>query len=176
MKRWFRVQQIGIVSRPDDPGGNDCEFFDPFVESVIEIDPRWKSGLTGIEEFSHLVVLFYLDRAQRRRASGPLRAAEDGPMQSLVGFFSTRTPKRPNPLGIACPRLVSREGRRLTVIGMDAWDGTPVIDIKGYYPRDELRSDAAVPTWLSELWNKHDLERASDLHTVDGGKTTQTED
>ncbi len=175
MKRWFRVQQIGIVSRPDDPGGNDSEFFDPFVESAIEIDPRWESGLTGIEDFSHLVVLFYLDRAPRRRTAGPLRAAENGPIQSLVGFFSTRTPKRPSPIGIACPRLLSRDGSRLTVVGMDAWHGTPVIDIKGYYPRDELRADATVPNWLSALWKNHDLERTSHHRPAESEKSQPEE-
>src|SRR5687767_11166412 len=59
MKRWFRVQQIGVVLRPDDPGGEDNTFFDPAAESTIEIDERWADGLEGIEEFSHIVVMFY---------------------------------------------------------------------------------------------------------------------
>jgi tRNA-Thr(GGU) m(6)t(6)A37 methyltransferase TsaA len=161
MKRWFRVQKIGVVLRPDDPGGEDNTFFDPGHESTIEIDERWADGLDGIEEFSHVVVLFYLDRMPRRRTAGQRRAADDAPDAMKVGFFSTRTPKRPNPIGLSCPRLLRREGNRLIVRGLDAWHGTPVIDIKGYYPRDEGRPDATVPEWLAELWRHHDDERGA---------------
>jgi tRNA-Thr(GGU) m(6)t(6)A37 methyltransferase TsaA len=157
-KRWFRVQQIATVHREDQAGPDD--FLDPAAESVIRVDPRWEDGLAGIEEFSHLVVLFYLDRAERRRTAGePLRpeGREDVPE---VGFFATRTPRRPNPIGSASPRLIRRDGRDLYVTGLDAWDGTPVLDIKGYYPRDEMRPDAAVPEWLTTLWQQHDMERA----------------
>src|SRR6476619_1836855 len=103
-RRWYRVQAIGVVRRSDGAGPSDA-FLDPFVESAIEIDPRWSSGLDGIEQFSHLVVLFWLDRVARRRAAGQPRAAESAIGATPVGFFSTRTPKRPNPLGLACPRL-----------------------------------------------------------------------
>ncbi len=157
-KAWFRVQAIGWVRRPEgqhDPGA----FVDPWEECVLEMLPRWEEGLAGIEGFSHLVVLFYLDRAERRRAAGTVRAAEDAAGLQPVGFFSTRTPKRPNPIGIACPRLLGRDGNRLTVTGIDAWDGTPILDIKGYFPRDEGRPDATVPDWLSALWARHDRER-----------------
>jgi tRNA-Thr(GGU) m(6)t(6)A37 methyltransferase TsaA len=158
-KQWFRVQSIGTVRRPGTGETHRDEFFDPWQESLLEIDDRWTDGLIGIEEFSHLVVLFYLDRAERRRTSGEPRQAEDADGLTPVGFFSTRTPKRPNPIGIACPRLIRREGNRLVVAGIDAWDGTPIIDIKGYYPRDEQRPDASIPGWLDLLWNRHDEER-----------------
>lgn len=158
-KRWFRVQAIGTVRRLGTGETRRDEFFDPWQESILEIDERWVDGLIGIEEFSHLVVLFYLDRAERRRTAGEPRQAEDAHGLTPVGFFSTRTPKRPNPIGIACPKLERREGNRLIVHGIDAWDGTPILDIKGYYPRDEQRPDATVPGWLELLWSRHDEER-----------------
>lgn len=158
-KRWHRVQAIGYVRRPGTGETASNEFFDPWQESFLEIDERWSDGLIGIEEFSHLVVLFYLDRAERRRTAGEPRQAEDGYGLTPVGFFSTRTPKRPNPIGISCPKLMRREGNRLYVTGIDAWDGTPIIDIKGYYPRDEQRPDATIPGWLERLWSQHDEER-----------------
>lgn len=161
MKRWFRVQQIGTVERPQDPGGEPIAFFDPGIEATIAIDERWVRGLHGIEEYSHLVVLFYLDRAKRRRTPGVARAVEGNPDIKPSGFFGTRTPKRPNPIGISCPRLLRREGRILLVRGLDAWNGTPVIDIKGYSPRDEGRPDATVPGWLTELWQVHDRDRGT---------------
>lgn len=158
-KRWFRVQSIGVVRRPGTGETARDAFFDPWQESVLEIDDRWADGLTGIDGFSHLVVLFYLDRIRRRRTAGAPRQAEEAGGLTPVGFFSTRTPRRPNPIGIACPRLVRREGARLYVRGIDAWDGTPILDIKGYYPRDEMRPDAEVPEWLALLWAQHDAER-----------------
>jgi tRNA (Thr-GGU) A37 N-methylase len=105
------------------------------------------------------VVLFYLDRATRRRAVGRRRAAEDAAAAPPVGFFATRTPKRPNPIGIACPRLLRLDGNRLVVAGIDAWEGTPILDVKGYFPRDEGRPEAEVPDWLTALWARHDAER-----------------
>jgi tRNA-Thr(GGU) m(6)t(6)A37 methyltransferase TsaA len=160
-KQWFRVQAIGHVRRPGTGETASDEFFDPWQESFLEIDERWSGGLTGIEEFSHLVVLFYLDRAERRRTAGEPRQAEDADGLTPVGFFSTRTPKRPNPIGMSCPRLLRRDGNRLYVAGIDAWDGTPIIDIKGYYPRDEQHPDATIPGWLELLWSRHDAERQS---------------
>ena len=157
--RWFRVQAIGTVRRPDGGPTAPGEWYDPSAETVLEILPRWAAGLDGIEGFSHVVVLFWLDRAPRRRTAGKLRRPEDRPDAPPVGFFATRTPRRPNPIGIACPRLLRREGNRLIVTGIDAWDGTPILDLKGYSPRDELRPEATVPGWLLELWAEHDARR-----------------
>ncbi|MEA2530160.1 MAG: hypothetical protein QOG89_1804 [Thermomicrobiales bacterium] len=165
--RRFRVHAIGTVRRPGGDEPTPGEFFDPWQESILEIDPRWAAGLDGLEDFSHLVVLFYLDRAPRRRTPGAPRRPEDHPDTPPVGFFATRTPKRPNPIGIACPRLIRREGNLLVVAGIDAWDGTPILDLKGYYPRDELRADATVPDWLLRLWSSHDAdEQRSAPHTL----------
>lgn len=164
-KRWFRVQSIGVVRRSDHQHDPD-DFFDPAAVSILEIDRRWEAGLEGLDGFSHLVVIWYLDRAARRRTVGQPRAAENIPGAKLVGFFATRTPRRPNPIGIGCPRLLHREGARLHVIGLDAWDGSPILDIKGYYPRDELRLNATVPVWLTDLWRTHDMERGTDTPSV----------
>jgi tRNA (adenine37-N6)-methyltransferase len=159
MACWFRVQEIGMIRRPCDEAADPSAFLDPWAESVIEIFPSWEPGLAGIEDFSHLVVMFYLDRAQRRRSPGTSSPAEGVDRLDPVGFFATRTPKRPNPIGLSCPSLVRRDGPRLIVKGIDAWDGTPIIDLKGYYPRDECRPEASVPEWLTELWDQHDQER-----------------
>ena len=78
-----------------------------------------------------------------------------------VGAFATRTPQRPNPIGLATPRLLRRDGLTLWVIGFDAWPGTPILDLKGYTPRDDVHADATVPDWLQRLWSLHDDERGS---------------
>lgn len=157
--RWFRVQAIGSVERPGDEVPEGDAFYDPDRETALVIRPRWEQALTGIEEYSHLIVLFWLDQAKRARAPRLLRPEGRAELPS-VGLFATRTPRRPNPIGISTPRLLRREGTTLWVRGIDAWPGTPIVDIKGYTPRDDHHPDATVPAWLLQLWEIHDRERA----------------
>lgn len=158
--RSFRAVPVGVVRRSDGVDGTtQGAFLDPAVPSEIVIDERWTPDLAGIEEYSHLVVLCWFDRATRRREPGQLMRPEGRAEMPEIGFFATRTPRRPNPITICCPRLLRREGSRLLVTGMDAWDGTPVLDIKGYLPRDEQRPDATIPAWQRRLNEMHDRER-----------------
>ncbi len=159
----FTVTPIGVVHRPGMADGARSEpgtYFDPFAESIIEIFPEWEAGLMRIEEFSHLVVVLFMDRTDPLTPEGRLvwrmENREDLP---AVGLFATRSPQRPNPIGLSYPKLVRRDGRNLHIIGTDAWPGTPVLDIKGYYLRDEQRLDATAPSWLQTLWEGHDAAR-----------------
>ncbi len=159
----FTVTPIGVVHRPgmpDDARSEPGTYFDPFAESIIEIFPEWVAGLPRIEEFSHLVVVLYMDRvtplAPDDLLSRPLEGREDLPP---VGLFATRSPHRPNPIGLSYPKLLRRDGCNLHIIGTDAWPGTPVLDIKGYYLRDEQRLEATAPSWLQILWDGHDKAR-----------------
>ncbi len=163
MTRTFSLTPIGVVHRPDMPDGARSEpgaYFDPFAASVIEIFPQWEAGLARIEEFSHLVVVLFMDRAEPLTPdllmTRPVEGREDLPP---VGLFATRSPRRPNPIGLCYPQLLRRDGRHLHVVGIDAWPGTPVLDIKGYYLRDEQRRDATAPDWLMALWAGHDAAR-----------------
>ncbi len=97
------------------------------VEAVIEIFEEYEAGLNDIETCTHLFVLYWLDRADRSRLSAT-PPGED----KTHGVFSTRSPHRPNPIGIGIVDLVRRDGRRLIVRGLDALDMTPVLDIKPY--------------------------------------------
>jgi len=154
-KRWFRVQSIGVVHRPGEDESMGNSFLDPWKESTIEIFPKWEPALEGIEGFSNLVVIFYLDKVSRLRSPGKPRPVEGVDGLKPIGTFATRSPRRPNPIGLSSPELMARDRNLLTVRGLDAWDGTPVIDIKGYYPPDELRPHATVPEWLTQLWDVH---------------------
>jgi tRNA-Thr(GGU) m(6)t(6)A37 methyltransferase TsaA len=160
-RRWFRAQAIGTVRRPVGAPADPEAFYDPRAETTLEILPRLVDGLAGIEGYSHLVVLYWLDRARRPRAVPPPAPAEGQPALPPVGLFATRTPRRPNPIGLACPALLRRSGNLLVVSGIDAWDETPILDVKGYAPRDEGRPDASVPPWLDALWRRHDAERGA---------------
>jgi tRNA-Thr(GGU) m(6)t(6)A37 methyltransferase TsaA len=154
----FELVPIGHVERQDAQAGPG-DFFDPAWESVIVIDPTWESALTGIDDYSHLVVLFWFDLAERPLEAPALRPAEGRAELPPVGLFAIRTPRRPNPIGMSVARLLHRNGNRLHVTGLDAWNGTPVLDLKGYNQRDEMRPDATHPQWLEQLWSIHDTER-----------------
>jgi tRNA (adenine37-N6)-methyltransferase len=155
---WFRVQPIGFVRRRGAEAPDPEAFYDPRVETALDILPRWEPALAGIEDYSHLLVIFWLDRV--RRARTPRVFAPEGRADMPeVGLFATRTPRRPNPLGVSTPRLLRREGHTLWVSGVDAWPDTPIVDIKGYALRDDLHPEATVPDWLNHLWTIHDAER-----------------
>lgn len=157
----FAVRPIGWVRRPGTVA-DPADFFDPEQETRLELLPRWAAGLAGIDDFSHLLVIAWLDRAARPRLLADPMRPEGRDDLPAVGLFATRSPRRPNPLGVACPRLLRREGAVLVVSGIDFWDGTPILDLKGYYPRDDARPDARVPDWLGALWQQHDAERGGE--------------
>lgn len=156
--RWFRAQAIGTVERPNATSIDQGGYYDPHVETALQILPRWADEMDGIEGYSHLIVVCWLDRATRAQ-QGRRHRAEGRPEMPEVGSFAIRTPQRPNPIGISTPRLLRRDGSTLWVTGIDAWPGTPILDLKGYTPRDDVHIDATVPDWLQHLWALHDDER-----------------
>jgi len=113
------------------------------AEGVLEIDAEFEGGLTDVEGFSHLYVLWVFHQIQGYDLlSTP--PTDDRPH----GVFSTRSPQRPNPIGLTVVRLVRREGRKLVVRGVDMLDGTPILDIKPYLssvPEAELKRG-----WMTE--------------------------
>ena len=152
----FVAQPIGFVVREDQLGEGGV---DTSTVAGIRIDPEWVDQLTGLEAFSHLVVVAWLDRAERRLPDAGLMRPEGREDLPEVGAFAIRTPKRPNPIALCYPRLNGINGDTIAVTGLDLWHGTPVLDLKGYYLRDELRPEATVPDWLTRLWLDHDTAR-----------------
>ncbi len=120
--------------------------------SRIIVAEKWAPALDGLEEFSHLSILFWLHR-MRRKVSLHIhpQGRHDLP---LVGLFATRTPVRPNPIGLQIVEFVSREKNVLTVRGLDALNESPVLDIKPYLPRGECIAEPAIPAWLKKLWSE----------------------
>jgi len=113
------------------------------AEGVIEILPEFEIGLTDIEGFSHLFVIWLFDRSQGFELLGT-PPSDDRPH----GVFATRSPRRPNPIGLTVVELLRRDGRMLHVRGLDMLDGTPILDIKPYLssiPMETLRRG-----WLAE--------------------------
>jgi tRNA-Thr(GGU) m(6)t(6)A37 methyltransferase TsaA len=96
-------------------------------ESTIEVLPAYTGGLQDVELHPHLIVLYWLDRADRNT----LKATPPG-THTEHGVFATRSPDRPNPIGFAVVDLLRRDGNRFVVRGLDALDGTPLLDLKPY--------------------------------------------
>jgi tRNA-Thr(GGU) m(6)t(6)A37 methyltransferase TsaA len=115
-------------------------------EGELEILPAFAAGLTDIEGFSHLIVLWVFDRLQ---VSEGFDLMVTPPTDSRPhGLFTTRSPRRPNPIALTIVELLSREGTQLHVRGIDMLDGTPILDIKPYLsniPAERLRRG-----WLDE--------------------------
>ena len=113
------------------------------AEGVLEIDARFETGLADLEGFSHVFVLWVFDRVEGVELTA-WPPADDRPH----GVFATRSPQRPNPIGLTVLELLGRDGRMLRVAGIDMLDGTPILDIKPYLsnvPADRLRRG-----WLAE--------------------------
>ena len=102
------------------------------IVSEIVLDPGLEAGLEGLEKYSHVIVIYYADRAINP-ADMALRVRYKGnPAYPMVGVFASRSPYRPNALGQKLAHLLAVEGNALRVEGLDALDGTPVLDIKPF--------------------------------------------
>jgi tRNA-Thr(GGU) m(6)t(6)A37 methyltransferase TsaA len=141
----FSPQSIGYVTSPyqkteEIPKGFGAKHE---AEGVLEIEPQFEAGLTDIEGFSHLFVLWVFDRSDGFELLGT-PPIDDRPH----GVFATRSPRRPNPIGLTVVELLGREGRRLLVRGVDMLDRTPILDLKPYLssiPAETLRRG-----WIAE--------------------------
>ena len=106
---------------------------------TVVVDTRWVAGLQGLETVSHVVVLYWMDRARRDLVlQAPHHYAE------RRGTFALRSPVRPNPIAVSVARLVRIDGNSLTVIGLDCLDGTPLLDLKPYFASTDAVPDAQV--------------------------------
>jgi tRNA-Thr(GGU) m(6)t(6)A37 methyltransferase TsaA len=144
----FRFRPVGIVrspyKNPEDlppPAFAPPRFFDRVRGRIVVFD-EFAPALDDLQGFSHIIVLFAFHRAKGFK----LRTAPPG-QSRLRGIFSTRSPHRPNPLGMSVLRLHGRSGSVLDVSGLDMIDGTPVLDIKPYTPRD--RKSRLRTGWLA---------------------------
>jgi tRNA (adenine37-N6)-methyltransferase len=139
------MQPIGYVRSPyketqDIPKGLGAKHE---AEGVLEIRPEFDLGLTDIEGFSHLFVIWVFDR------SGGFELLGTPPSDTRThGVFATRSPKRPNPIGLTVVELQRREGPKLHVHGLDMLDGTPILDIKPYL--SNVSPDRLRRGWLAE--------------------------
>jgi tRNA-Thr(GGU) m(6)t(6)A37 methyltransferase TsaA len=131
-----------VTERKDVAWGEDT--------STIVLEESYISGLKGLEDFSHVIILYYLDKAKYVKEKHLQRRPQNREDMPLVGIFSQRGKDRPNQIGMTSVEIVSVSDDRIVVKGLDAIDGTPVLDIKPYYPVYD-KKDASVPEWVERL-------------------------
>ena len=134
----FSIQPVGIVKKQGD-------------DACIEIYSPYRDALLGLEDFSHILVLFWFhenDTPEKRRTlQVHPRKDESNP---LMGVFGTHSPRRPNLIGMTRCRVLAVEDNVIKLDTIDAFDGSPVIDIKCYIPDAEPLSEVRVPDWVRQ--------------------------
>jgi len=126
------------------------------IISEVVIAPQLVEALDGIDGFSHVLIIFYLHQVDEDRRSLLQVHPENKEELPLVGVFATRSPVRPNPIGVTVVKLLECQENVLKVLGLDAYDGTPVLDVKPYLRRGDLIEEATMPDWLLRLWELQD--------------------
>lgn len=135
----IQLNPIGTVSsRQDD-------------KARIDIRPEVAQALKGLEGFSHVWVIFWFNEhdSPEQRAILQVHPRRD-PANPLTGVFATRAPVRPNLIGLTCCRIVGVKGNILEVEGLDAREGSPVLDLKPYIPGSDALLEATVPWWVKK--------------------------
>jgi tRNA (adenine37-N6)-methyltransferase len=153
MEEGFNISPIGYVKNDV----HDLRFDDwKNLVSRLVIDEGYLAALEGLEEFSHVFVICWLHLPGKVLLKRHPRDRQDLP---AVGIFATRSQLRPNRLSLQAVRLLEREENELLVAGLDAVDGTPLIDIKPYIPRQDAVMNAKVPRWVDKLNEREGEDR-----------------
>jgi tRNA-Thr(GGU) m(6)t(6)A37 methyltransferase TsaA len=142
------LQPIGTVKNAVSEAG-DAAWGE--VVSEIELRPELAGGLLGLDAFSHAVVVFFMHAARFDPQADLRRRPRDRDEMPLLGTFAQRAKHRPNPIGITTVKIDRVSGRSLFVRGLDAVNGTPVLDLKPHFPVFDAPSGAAVPDWVARL-------------------------
>jgi tRNA-Thr(GGU) m(6)t(6)A37 methyltransferase TsaA len=167
LKPEIRLRAVGIVSSPlQEPSlvadSDDLEWRPQIsgasegqkVISELVIDSDLAGITDGLEDFSHLLVLYWAHRVDKHGRS-IVRAHPMGRKDlPLVGIFATCSPARPNPICAMVVRLLERKGNVLKVQGLDAIDGSPIIDIKPYNPSYYAAEDVKVADWMAQIYRE----------------------
>jgi tRNA-Thr(GGU) m(6)t(6)A37 methyltransferase TsaA len=132
------MRPIGYVRRTED-------------EIHLEILEPYRAGLTQLDHFSHVLVFWWADQLDNEGYGGGLRCRPPYAPEHETGVFATRAEYRPNPIALTtCPILTVDEAEgKVRLVNIDAFDGTPVLDLKAYFPVCDRVKDASIPRWLS---------------------------
>lgn len=152
MDDFFNFQPIGYVESPvkemvDENWGK--------VKSKIRIKEEFDPGLDGLQKFSHAIIVTFLHLANFDKIQHLKRHPQGRTDLPKIGIFSQRAKHRPNPIGITTVQIVDLKEGCLIVKGLDAIDGTPVIDIKPYYPQYDCVNETVIPDWVNVIMEKY---------------------
>ncbi len=140
-----------IILRPVGFVKNNIEKprFGNFADEISEIivDEKFTDALNGIEDYSHVIIVYWMDKVKKHVIT---HRPQGNPQVPIVGIFACRCPPRPNPIAVTTVELIERNGNIIKVKGLDILDGTPVIDIKPYWPHYD-KVDGRIPDWVNKL-------------------------
>jgi tRNA-Thr(GGU) m(6)t(6)A37 methyltransferase TsaA len=120
------------------------------LEAKVRIFPEFCDGLKGINGFSHIIILYWIHLRDNEKGRSVLQVVPRRHTKNVkVGVFACRSPSRPNPIGLCVVKLIKVEDCRLTVKGLDAFEGSPIIDVKPYIQRRDAVPNAYTPEWIS---------------------------
>ena len=149
----FVVRPVGYVQSTYAKTKDVTHTHDAWAADVSQIKllPKYAKGLSGLEGYSHIAVLFWVHRAKE------WKMPEGHGKPFHVEVFATRMPVRPNPIGLSVVELIefSADSGIVVVKGLDALDGTPVLDIKPYLPNFDSCPEACVPQWVERHLNSN---------------------
>jgi len=160
----FEFSPIGIIHSPyAEPAGVPIQgVFANGSTGTVEVFPEFSEGLTDLDGFSHIILLYRFHRVQGYSLMcRPFLDVHDH------GVFATRTPRRPNPIGMSVVELLAIDGCTLTIGGIDIVDGAPLIDIKPYVPDFDVRSQVKTG-WYEKAGNKQQTTADSRFVNTDG--------
>ncbi len=147
MDKKGRIQLVPIgkakntVMKPTFTGWKD-------LATEIVLDKRYAKGLDGVEEYSHVIIVYWMGQEKECHLKHHPQGRRDVP---YGGIFACRCPQRPNRIAISTVKLLSRRKSIIKIKGLDILDGTPILDIKPYTPVYDRVSSAEVPTWVNRL-------------------------
>ena len=131
---------------------------DDWEEIISEItldDDIIAESLIGIEEFSHLEIIFYMDRVKDEKAKAQYRYPRNNIELPKLGTFAQRNKNRPNKLGLTTVELIERKGRTIRVKYLDAINGTPILDIKPVMNEFQPKKNISQPKWTKEIMKNY---------------------
>ena len=142
MNESFRIYPVGIVEKQDE-------------SAALHIYPPYENALLGLEGFSHITVCYWFHQNDTPEQRGILQVhPRRDPGNPLTGVFATHSPLRPNLIALAPCRILQIRQLVIDIDEIDAWDGSPIIDIKPYIPIDKLESaEIKIPKWASTPWH-----------------------
>jgi tRNA-Thr(GGU) m(6)t(6)A37 methyltransferase TsaA len=154
----IHLKPIGVVHNAITVAHRDTLWEE--IESEVVIADEWRDALDGLAAFSHIWVIFYLHRI------APPLSLRVQPMGRAdmphIGHLATRSPARLNPIGICAVELLEVRGNVLRVRGLDALDGSPVLDLKPYLARGDAIANTRVGAWVQRYWSEKEHDEPDD--------------